>query len=548
MYLSPIKGKLREDYLSQVDWCQYNTLFMIKKSEKNTRSIIKSSSHFGFTTLISRISGFIRDILFANYFGANANTDAFFVAFKIPNFFRRLFAEGALSQSFIPVFQEFRINKSKLLKEFVQNIFGNLFVVLLIIVALGMYFSEELTYLFAPGFANDELNLASEMLFITFPYLLFISLTALCAGIFNSHDRFILSGITPFFLNLSLIFFTIFSSSLFVIPIISLSYGLLVGGVLQLAIQLPLMYKLGFLSIPKINFYNQGSMKVIKLMGPAILGTAAVQINLLIDTIVASLLVAGSISWLYFSDRLIELPLAIFGIAISIVILPVLSGHFQKKETSLYSNVLTKSVRLAMLIAIPSMCGLAILSGSIVSTLYMYGNFLISDVNMTVLSLIAYSLGLPAFIFLKILVTAFYSRQDTKTPVIYSLIGISINILSNLTILYFYLQKPFEGAHALIALGTSLSAWIQVSLMSFKLTKIGIIKENIFFNMSSSKIIIASSIMVVILFFYGNIQPFGYDTSLPMRSGYLILDVLVGASIYFVSLLLLRIKLRSYKI
>ena len=233
---------------------------MTKESDIKSRSIIKSSSHFGITTLISRISGFIRDILFANYFGASSSTDSFFVAFKIPNFFRRLFAEGAFSQAFVPILQEYRFNKSDLLTDFVQNILGNLFIALLIITLLGMYFSTELAYIFAPGFADDnaKLNLTSEMLFVTFPYLLFISLTAMCAGIFNSYNRFILSGITPVFLNLSLIVFTIFSSSLFVIPIISLSYGVLVAGIVQLLIQLPLMYKLGFLKIPKFNFYHHG--------------------------------------------------------------------------------------------------------------------------------------------------------------------------------------------------------------------------------------------------------------------------------------------------
>ena len=523
---------------------------MTKESNTESRSVIKSSSHFGITTLISRISGFVRDILFANYFGASSSTDAFFVAFKIPNFFRRLFAEGAFSQAFVPVLQEYRLNKSHLLSEFIQNILGNLFVVLLVITLLGMYFSSELTYIFAPGFADDnaKLSLTSEMLFVTFPYLLFISLTAMCAGIFNSYDRFILSGITPVFLNLSLIVFTIFSSSLFVIPVISLSYGVLVAGVVQLLIQLPLMYKLGFLKMPKINFTNHGSIKVIKLMGPAIIGTAAVQINLLIDTIVASLLVTGSISWLYFSDRLIELPLAVFGIAISIVMLPVLSEHFQKKESGLYSSTLSKSIKLSMLIAIPSMVGLIILSSSIISTLFMYGNFDLLDVNMTVLSLITYSLGLPAFIFLKILVTAFYSRQDTKTPVIYSLIGITINVMFNLAVLYFYLKSPFEGAHALIALATSLSAWVQVLLMNYKLRSIGIIRENLFFNQSSFKIISATSFMFLILFFYGNILPFDYDTSMYQRASYLITNILVGAIIYFISLALLGVRIKNYKI
>ena len=523
---------------------------MAKEPENKQRSIIKSSSQFGATTLLSRISGFIRDILFANYFGANANTDAFFVAFKIPNFFRRLFAEGAFSQAFIPVLQEYKIKKNDLLIEFVQYIFGNLFIVLFIITSLGMYFSEELIYLFAPGFLenSNKYNLASQMLFITFPYLLFISLTAMCSGIFNSYDRFILSGITPIFLNLSLIVFTLFASSLFIIPIISLSYGVLIAGIVQLSIQLPLMYKLGFLNIPKINFSHSGSMKIIKLMGPAILGTAAVQINLLVDTIVASLLITGSISWLYFSDRLIELPLAIFGIAISIVILPVLSEHFQKNDSYKYSNTLAKSIKLAFLIAVPSMLGLIVLSGAITSTLYMYGNFSVFDVQMTMISLITYSLGLPAFILMKILVTAFYSRQDTKTPVIYSLVGISINIIANLTVLYFYLKNPFEGAHALIALATSTSAWIQVILMSIKLKKINVIQDNIVLNISSLKVIASSVIMFILILLYGNVTPFEDSINVYERAGFLVLNIISGALIFYISLRIFGVRLISYKI
>ncbi len=523
---------------------------MTKESENKPRSIIKYSSHFGLTTLFSRVSGFIRDVLFANYFGANANTDAFFVAFKIPNFFRRLFAEGAFSQAFVPVLQEFKINKKDFLVEFIQNVFGNLFAVLIIITFLGMYFSEELIYLFAPGFIenSNKYNLASQMLFITFPYLLFISLTAMCSGIFNSYDRFILSGITPIFLNLSLIVFTIFASSLFVVPIISLSYGVLIAGVVQLLIQMPLMYKLGFLKLPKINFNNSGSMKIIKLMGPAIIGTAAVQINLLIDTIVASLLISGSISWLYFSDRLIELPLAVFGIAISIVILPILSEHFQKKESSAYSTTLAKSIKLAFLVAMPSMLGLIVLSGAITSTLYMYGNFSTLDAKMTMLSLVTYSFGLPAFILMKILVTAFYSRQDTKTPVIYSMVGITINIISNLTVLYFYLKSPFEGAHALIALATSLSVWIQVALMSIKLKRLEIIKDNVIFNISSLKVIVSSVIMFALILLYGHVSPFENDINAFERATYLFSNILFGGFVFFISLRVFGVKMKNYKI
>ena len=523
---------------------------MKEESENKRTSIIKSSSQFGLTTLISRLTGFLRDVLFANYFGAGTNTDAFFVAFKIPNFFRRLFAEGAFTQAFVPVLQEYKLNKPELLYEFVQFIFGNLFFVLLIITLLGMYFSEELIYLFAPGFIDDpsKLTLASQMLYITFPYLLFISLTAMCSGIFNSYNRFILSGITPVFLNLSLIVFTIFSTTLFVIPILSLSYGVLVAGFVQLMIQLPLMYKLGFLKIPKINFYDKGSVKVIKLMGPAIIGTAAVQVNLLIDTIVASLLVTGSISWLYFSDRLIELPLAIFGIAISIVILPVLSEYFQKSKMNDYSETLEKSIKLSLLIAVPSMAGLIILSAPIVSSLFMYGSFESYDAKMTSMSLITYSLGLPAFIFMKILVTAFYSRQDMKTPVIYSLAGISLNIIANLAVVFVYFRHPFEGAHAFIALATSLSAWIQVILMSLKLKKINIVKDNIFFNMISLKIIICALAMVLVLILSFDLSVFRDSLSVFERISSLFVYIMTGAIVYYLFLRVFGVKLSTFKL
>ena len=523
---------------------------MTEESENKQTSIIKSSSQFGLTTLISRLTGFLRDVLFANYFGAGTSTDAFFVAFKIPNFFRRLFAEGAFTQAFVPVLQEYKLNKPELLYEFIQYIFGNLFFVLAIITLLGMYFSEELIYLFAPGFSDDpsKLTLASQMLYITFPYLLFISLTAMCSGIFNSYNRFILSGITPVFLNLSLIVFTIFSATLFVVPILSLSYGVLVAGIVQLIIQLPLMYKLGFLKIPKINFSNKGSVKVIKLMGPAIIGSAAVQVNLLIDTIVASLLVTGSISWLYFSDRLIELPLAVFGIAISIVMLPVLSEYFQKSRMNDYSETLEKSTRLSLLIAIPSMAGLIILSAPIVSSLFMYGSFESYDAHMTSLSLITYSLGLPAFIFMKILVTAFYSRQDTKTPVIYSMAGILLNIIANLAVVIVYLRHPFEGAHAFIALATSLSAWVQVILMSSKLKKINIIKDNVFFNMTSLKIIICSLAMAIVLFFSFDISVFEDDLSAYERIGSLLAYIIIGAILYYIFLRILGVRLNTFKL
>ncbi len=266
--------------------------------KNNTNSILKSSYIVGSMTFISRISGFARDIIFANIFGASSNTDAFFVAFKIPNFFRRLFAEGAFIQSFVPVLNDYKINKSGDLKNFLSYVQGNLALILLFITILGITFSETIISLFAPGFTENDAryNLASEMLKITFPYLFFISLTAFAAGIFNTFDRFLLPAITPVLLNLSLISSALFLTGVFSSPILSLAYGVLIAGIIQFLIQIPLLRKMDLLVLPKISFRFDGVNRVLKLMLPAMLGTAVVQINLIVDSIVASLLAAGRIS------------------------------------------------------------------------------------------------------------------------------------------------------------------------------------------------------------------------------------------------------------
>ena len=295
---------------------------MNQKTISKKNSLAKSSYIVGSMTFISRISGFARDIIFANIFGASSSTDAFFVAFKIPNFFRRLFAEGAFIQSFVPILNEYKIKKPLELRRFLSYVQGNLALVLLVIVLIGIIFSDIAINLFAPGFddTDSRFTLASDMLRITFPYLFFISLTALAAGIFNSFNKFFLPAITPVLLNLSLITSALYFTNIFNDPIMALAYGVLIAGILQYSIQIPFLKGMDLLVMPRISFQYEGVNKVIKLMLPAMLGTAVVQINLIIDSIVASMLVAGSISWLYYSDRLVEFPLGVFGIAIATVI------------------------------------------------------------------------------------------------------------------------------------------------------------------------------------------------------------------------------------
>ena len=340
-----------------------------QNSENRENSLAKSSYTVGGMTFISRISGFIRDILFANIFGASSNTDAFFVAFKIPNFFRRLFAEGAFIQSFVPVLNDYKVNNPIELKRFISYIQGNLALILFIITFFGIIFSENIVNLFAPGFevGGERYLLASDMLKITFPYLFFIALTAMSAGIFNTFNKFLLPAITPVFLNISLIFSALYLTNIFSTPIIALAYGVLIAGILQYIIQIPFLYKIDLLVAPKISFKFSGVNKVMKLMLPAILGTAVVQINLMIDSIVASLLISGSISWLYYSDRLVELPLGVFGIAIATVILPALSAKYSKKDISSYKSTLKNALNISVIFSLPAMFGLIVLSSHIIA-------------------------------------------------------------------------------------------------------------------------------------------------------------------------------------
>ena len=524
---------------------------MIKSKNNNEDvSLIKSSSVVGGMTFISRITGFIRDIIFANIFGASPNTDAFFVAFKIPNFFRRLFAEGAFTQAFVPVLTEFKEKKPEELKTFIRYIFGNLIFVLFIITLLGILFSDQIISLFAPGFdeVDGRYRLASDMLKITFPYLFFISLTAFCAGIFNTYNYFFLPAITPVLLNISLISSALFLTTAFSEPIIALAYGVLIAGIIQYLIQLPMLNKINFLVLPKFGFEFHGIRKVLKLMTPAMLGSAVVQINLLIDSIVASLLAAGGISWLYYSDRLVEFPLGVFGIAIATVILPTLSKKFSNNNLDGYKNTIKNAISLAIIFSLPAMFGLIILSKNIIASLFQYGNFTSFDTEMSSLSLIAYSIGLPAFILMKVLLTGFFSRQDTKTPVKYGIYAIIFNILMNTGVIIYYLNNPFPGAHALLALATSLSAWIQVMLLYINLKKNKIIEENLFININNAKSILSCIIMSLLLLYF--LIPIS-ELSLKeyyIRGLMLILYIIFGGLAYLISIYILGFRYNKNKL
>ena len=468
------------------------------------RALFKSTAVISVMTFISRIFGYIRDAVIFIFLGATGSTDAFFVAFRIPNFLRRLFAEGAFSQAFVPVLSEYKERHSEQeLKNLVNHVSGVLGLLLLVITIIGVLVAPLLIYIFAPGFTDEpqRFDQAGQMLRITFPYILFISLTALSAGILNTFNQFAVPAFTPTFLNLSLIAAVLWLAPTFEEPIIALAWGVFIAGIVQLLFQIPFLVKLGLLPKFTLHGASNGVKKIGRLMLPAIFGSSIVQINIIINTIIASFLVAGSISWLYISDRFVELPLAIFGVATATVILPRLSKQFVNQSKSGFNQTLDWALRLSIFIAIPAMLGLVLLAKPILTTLIQYREFTAHDTNMASLSLMTYSLGLPAFILIKVLAPGFYSRQDTKTPVKIGIVAILCNIVLNLAFLWLWIKNNLPGPHAALALATSISAYLNAILLFIMLKKSTSVTLSSAWFAYLIKILLASSIMAVALYF-----------------------------------------------
>ena len=428
-------------------------------------------------TLLSRVFGLIRDITLATVFGVTSGTDAFLVAFKIPNFMRRLFAEGAFSQAFVPVFSEYKEKRSReALKDLVNHVAGTLGAVLLIITALGSTAAPLLVYVFAPGFTGEaeRFDLTADMLRITSPYLLFISLVAFCGGILNSYNRFAVPAFTPVILNLCLIAAALWFAPLFEQPLMALAWGVAAAGVLQLLLQFPWLLRLRLFPVPRMRRRHEGVSRILRLMLPAVIGSSVMQINLILDTILASFLAVGSVTWLYYSDRMLEFPLGVLGIAIATVILPALSQHHANESRESFSRTLDWALKLVMLIALPAGIGLLILAGPVLATLFQHGDFAARDTYMASLSLMAYILGLPAFILIKVLAPGFYSRQDTKTPVRIAIIAMVCNMGLNILFVLSMVMLKYEAPHVGLALATSSSGYVNALLLYRGLRKAGV--------------------------------------------------------------------------
>lgn len=496
------------------------------------KKILKATATVGSMTMISRILGFVRDVVIARYFGATAGADAFFVAFKIPNFFRRLFAEGAFSQAFVPVLAEAKEKRGKdAVRQLVDAISFRLGGILLLLTAFGVFGSSLWMMVFAPGFMDEpeKFQLASDMLAITFPYLLLISLVAFSSAILNTYNQFAVPAFTPVFLNLVLISFAIFVSPLLDVPIMALAWGVLVAGVVQLLFHLPFLYKLDLLPHPTRKS-DPGVSEVKRLMLPALFGVSVAQINLLVDTILASFLVTGSVSWLYYSDRLMEFPLGVFGVALATVVLPGLSKKAANENWQGFRQDLDSALRLVFLIGVPAMLGLLLLAKPLIISLFYYGAFTENDVSMAGASLMAYSFGLLGFILVKILAPAFYARKDMKTPVKVAVIALVSNMIFNLLLI-----GPF--AHVGLAAATSISAFINAGLLYWFLRKQEAFAPLAGWMKMALQILVANLALIAFIFWLNPDVSAWMAFDVWQRLGWLMVLVLGAIVIYGVALI-----------
>ncbi|RUO77045.1 murein biosynthesis integral membrane protein MurJ [Idiomarina seosinensis] len=470
-----------------------------------SKSLLRSGFIVSFMTLISRVLGLVRDVVIANLMGAGAAADVFFFANKIPNFLRRLFAEGAFAQAFVPVLTEYKqgreLPEQQLL---IARVSGTLGTIITVVTIFGVIASPIVTALFGMGWFLDWWNdgpqghkfvLASDLLQITFPYLWFITFTAMAGAILNTLGKFAVAAFTPVFLNVAIISAAIWLAPNLDQPEYGLAWGVFFGGLIQMLFQLPFLKKAGLLVKPQWGWRDPGVTKIRKLMLPAIFGVSVSQINLLLDTLIASFLMTGSISWLYYSDRLLEFPLGLFGIAIATVILPALSSRHVDKSPEHFTKTLDWGIRMVLILGIPAMAGLFFLAEPMLMVLFMHGAFTPDDARMASYSLMAYSAGLLSFMLVKVLATGFYSRQDTKRPVKFGIIAMAANMVFNIA-----LAIPFS--YVGLAMATAASAAINAGLLGFTLYREGVLKAQPGTWRFIVQVLIATAVMIAAILWY----------------------------------------------
>lgn len=515
------------------------------------RRLLQSTSVVSGMTLLSRILGLVRDVVFARYFGATIIMDAFIVANRIPNMLRRFFAEGAFSQGFVPVMARYRErhdhDEARLLVDSVAGTFG---LILFLVTLAGVVAAPLLVLVVAPGFIGEDgrFDVATAMLRFTFPYLFFVSLTAFAGGILNTYGRFAAPAFTPVILNVVLIASAMWLSPRLEEPGMALAWGVFAGGVVQLLFQLPFLAKIHAVPRPRWRPKHEGVRRIGKLMLPAIFGSSVAQINVLLGGIIASMLDVGKISLLYYSDRLMEFPLGLFGIALATVTLPYLSRQHANASAAEFARTVDWSMRLVFLIAVPAALGLVVLAEPLVGTIFYGGAFSATDVRMAALSLQAFALGLVGFSFVKILAPAYFAREDTRTPVRIGLIALGVNFLLSVLFAWWLTQAGFEGAHAGLALAISVAAIVNAALLYLRLRREGIAGGSGGWTAFLVRIAVGGACMSGVLLSLARPLDWWLQSGIANRASWLAMEVTAGAAVYFTVLFLLGLRPSAFRL
>lgn len=505
-------------------------------------NLLKSLAAVSSMTMLSRLLGFVRDAIVARVFGAGMATDAFFVAFKLPNLLRRIFAEGAFSQAFVPILAEYKSQQGEeATRTFLAYIAGMLTLVLTLVTIAGMLAAPWVIMVTAPGFAETpaRFELTSSLLRITFPYILLISLTSMVGSVLNTWNRFSVPAFAPTLLNVSMILFALFATPYFHPPVLALAWAVVVGGVLQLGYQLPHLKKIGMLVLPRIKWRDPSVARVMKLMAPAILGVSVSQISLIINTIFASFLSQGAVSWMYYADRLMEFPSGVLGVALGTILLPSLSKSAASGDHNEYSHLMDWGLRLCFLLALPSAVALGILAKPLTVSLFQYGKFSAFDAAMTQRALVAYSIGLMGLILVKVLVPGFYARQDIKTPVKIALVTLALTQLMNLAFI-----GPLQ--HAGLALSIGLASCLNAALLFWQLRKQQIFQPSPGWRRFLVRLLLAVVVMSAALLALDQIMPPWDQGNMTARILRLMAMVAAGAGAYFVSLALMGFRPKDF--
>lgn len=509
------------------------------------RRLLASTSVVSGMTLLSRILGLARDVVFARFFGASLVMDAFLVANRIPNMMRRFFAEGAFSQGFVPVMARYREQHDhEDAREFVDAVAGTFGLILFVVTLAGVIAAPLLVAVVAPGFIGEDgrFELAALMLRFTFPYLFFVSLTAFAGGILNTYGRFGVPAFTPVILNIVLIAAAVWLAPTLAEPGMALAYAVLIAGLLQLLFQIPFLVRIRALPRPKWMPSHEGVRRVMRLMLPAIFGSSVAQINVLLGGIIASMLGVGKISLLYYSDRLMEFPLGIFGIALATVTLPYLSRQYANAAHDEFAATLDWSMKLVLLIAVPAAVGLIVLAQPLVATIFYGGVFTANDVRLTALALQAFSVGLIGFSFVKILAPAYFAREDTRTPVRAGLIALAVNLVLSVALAWYLTGIGFAASHAGLALAISVAALLNAYLLYRGLRREGIIRHSTGWTSLLLQVLMANIAMWAILDSLHRPLEWWLAAGPLDRSAWLVLNVAVSATVYFLVLYALGLR------